>query len=260
MKNKLRQIAAIARVSVLELYRRKDIYVAVILLMAVMVPLASVNVFGVEGIENYLSEITLLLIWLFSTLITVMTTARQIPSEIESRTVYPLLAKPVTRSTFVWGKYMGALAASCGTITIFYACFAIMAAIFSEGVVNTVFIQAFFFHLAFTALLSAFTMLGSVIMTKPANVTCSLLLAFFMVLFGKGLHSMLQATAWPLKGVVAFLHAFAPHFEFYDLRGLVTHNWPPLSVGVFCFALVYAVVYGVLVIAVTVKVLKRKRI
>ncbi len=43
----------------------------------------------------------------FGILIAVLGAAQMIQSEIENRTLYTLLAKPVQRSEFVWGKFLG---------------------------------------------------------------------------------------------------------------------------------------------------------
>src|SRR5499426_1343598 len=100
-------IRAVAGVTVKELCRRKDFYVLFVLTALITLVMGSVNIFNQEGIVRYLKEICLFLIWASSLVIAVTTTARQIPAEREQRTLFPLLAKPVTRSQVVCGKYLG---------------------------------------------------------------------------------------------------------------------------------------------------------
>src|SRR6266581_4858728 len=85
-------IQAIAGVVFKELYRRKDFYVLFILTALITISMGSVNFFGEANTARYLKEICLLLIWIASLIIAVTTTARQIPAERESRTIFPLLA------------------------------------------------------------------------------------------------------------------------------------------------------------------------
>jgi ABC-type Na+ efflux pump permease subunit len=88
---------AIGGVVIKELYRRKDFYVLLVLTAVITGLLGAVNFFNDPKIVRYLKEICLLLIWLSSLVICITTAARQIPAEKENRTIFPLLAKPVTR-------------------------------------------------------------------------------------------------------------------------------------------------------------------
>ena len=96
-----------------ELCRRKDIYVLFILTTVITLGFGAVNFFNDDQIVRYLKEICLALIWLSSIVIAVMTGARQIPDELERKTIFPLLAKPVTRADVILGKYLGSWLA-CG--------------------------------------------------------------------------------------------------------------------------------------------------
>ena len=80
-------VLAIAGVVVKELYRRKDFYVLFVLTSLITLVMGSVNFFNQENIIRYLKEICLFLIWVASLIISVTTTARQIPAERENR--YP---------------------------------------------------------------------------------------------------------------------------------------------------------------------------
>ena len=76
--------------------------------------MGSVTLFHDPKIVRYLKEICLLLIWISSLVIAITTAARQIPVERENRTIFPLLAKPVTRTQLLVGKFLGCWLA-CGS-------------------------------------------------------------------------------------------------------------------------------------------------
>jgi len=101
---------AIAGIVIKDLYRRKDFYVLFVLTALITVVMGSVNLFHDDHIVRYLKEMCLLLIWICSLVIAITTTARQIPMERESRTIFPLLAKPVTRTQVILGKFLGCTA------------------------------------------------------------------------------------------------------------------------------------------------------
>ena len=90
-------VLAIAGVVIKEMYRRKDFYVLFVLTALIILVMGSVTFFNQENIVRYLKEICLLLVWVSSLVIAITTTARQIPAERENRTLFPLLAKPLSR-------------------------------------------------------------------------------------------------------------------------------------------------------------------
>ena len=117
---------AIAGVVIKELYRRKDFYVLLVLTAVITSLLGMVNFFNDPRIVRYLKEICLLLIWISSLVICITTAARQIPAERESRTIFPLLAKPVTRWDVIFGKFLGCWIACAIALAVFYLFFAIV--------------------------------------------------------------------------------------------------------------------------------------
>ena len=119
-------VLAIAGVVVKELYRRKDFYVLLVLTAVITGLLGAVNFFNDPGIVRYLKEVCLLLIWISSLVICITTAARQIPAERESRTIFPLLAKPVTRWHVIAGKFAGCWFACGVALLVFYLFFAIV--------------------------------------------------------------------------------------------------------------------------------------
>src|SRR5205085_12652101 len=92
----------------------------------ITVTLGSVNFFGEEKIARYLKELCLLLIWIAGLIIAVTTTARQIPSERENRTIFPLLAKPVSRNHLLLGKFLGCWLACGLALLVLYVFFAVI--------------------------------------------------------------------------------------------------------------------------------------
>ena len=112
MKLVLRQVRSLVKLSFLELWRRNDVFALALFALALMVPLSMASPFGASGASRYLDEAALLLIWGFSIFIALGTGSRLFPPEFESRTIYPLLAKPISRGALLFGKYMGAVLAS----------------------------------------------------------------------------------------------------------------------------------------------------
>src|SRR3954465_2518468 len=119
-------VLALSSVVIKELYRRKDFYVLFVLTALLTLLLGSMKFFNDQHIVGYLKEISLLLIWISALVIAVGTAARQIPAERENRTIFPFLAKPVTRAQVILGKFLGCWLACGVALLVFYAFFAVV--------------------------------------------------------------------------------------------------------------------------------------
>ena len=258
MKTWLRQVRALAGLAVLELYRRKDLVVVGVLTLLILCPLALLTPFGVTGASRYLNELAMLLIWLFSTVIALGVSARLFPPEFEHRTLFPLLAKPVTRSTVVFGKYLGAATASLSCLAIFYLAYGLLTGLRQRTWFPVVLIQAFTLHIGYVLLVTALGLLGSMILTPSANLTIGGLVAAGMVVYGQRLPALAAGQPVPVRWILNAVHAVAPHLEFFDLRQRVVHAWPPVSWAVCLAVLAYALVYVVFCLAAAAARFRRK--
>src|ERR1043165_494594 len=118
---------AVAGGVIKELYRRKDFYVLFVLTALLTIGAGAVNFFHDEKIIRYVKDICLLLIWICSLVIAIVTTARQIPAERGARTIFPRLAKPVSRAQVIAGKFLGCWLATGIALLVFYFFFAVIA-------------------------------------------------------------------------------------------------------------------------------------
>ena len=119
-------ILALTSVVIKELYRRKDFYVLFVLTAVITLLMGSVSFFHDTKIVRYVKEIALLLIWASALVIAIATTARQIPAERDNRTIFPLLAKPVSRAQVIVGKFAGCWLACGLSLIVFYLFFAVV--------------------------------------------------------------------------------------------------------------------------------------
>jgi len=259
MSRCVRQLWALSVLSVLELYRRKDLIVVFVLASVILLPLAFFAPFGVSGAGRYMNEVALLLVWLFSAVIGLGVSARLFPPEFESRTVFPLLAKPVGRGTVLAGKYLGALAASLSALAVFYLAYGVLAGVRQGVWFGVVLWQAFLLHAGFIVVLTALGLLGSLVLTASANLTFCGLLTVGMLAFGQRLPALAQAQPAPGRWVLGVIQWVAPHLEFFDLRQRLVHDWPPVGWGVCLMVLAYGMAYAGVCLALAAWVLRRRR-
>ena len=107
MRRRLRRIGALVRLALLELWRRNDLFALLVLALALLVPLSLARPFGAAGATRFYDDAALLLVWGYSIFVSLGVGGRLFTSEFANRTVYPLLAKPVSRGELLAGKYLG---------------------------------------------------------------------------------------------------------------------------------------------------------
>ena len=259
MKLVLRQVKALVRLSFLELWRRNDVFALVLLGLALMVPLAMASPFGAAGASRYLDEMALLLIWAFSLFVALGAGQRLFPPEFESRTIYPLLAKPISRTRLLVGKYFGAVAASWSALAFFYVLFA-ASVLLRGGTFAAELPQAVALHFAFVALAVAVSLLGSLLVTASASLTLSALILVGMFFFGRRLPEYADGLNPALAWIVKSVYALAPHAEFFDMRQRLVHGWGAVDGLVFVAVLAYAACYVVALLSAAAIVLRRRRL
>ena len=89
--------------------RKKVIQVFLIIAVVIFVWAGTFNVFSLGVQVKFLKDISLFAISVIGMLITLTTTAGQLSNEIQTRTIYPLMAKPVSRFQILAGKFLGAI-------------------------------------------------------------------------------------------------------------------------------------------------------
>jgi len=255
MKNSL----AVAHVVLLEMIRRRDIYVLLFLSVLITLLLGSINLFGDERIARYLKEACLTLIWLSSVIIAVTSAARQIPAEKESLTIFPLLAKPISRWQVLFGKFLGCWAASALALAAFYLFFCIISGSREQYWPLTNYGQAYLLHVMFCGIVVAMALLGSVVFSAAvANATFVSIVVFGILAVGRHLNKVAGRLDEPAQSLVRGIYYAVPHLEFYDVRDLIIHNWEPVP----WFAVLrvggYAVTYVAVLFVVTALVFRRQ--
>lgn len=220
-------VFAIAGVVIKELYRRKDFYVLFVLSALITLGAGSVNFFKDLVMVRYVKDICLLLIWLATLVIAVMTAARQIPAEKENRTIFPLLAKPVSRWHVVLGKFLGCWLATGVAVLLFYLFFVLVTAGKDHGWHLLVYLKAAGLHWCMLGVVIAMTLLGSVIFAAPSsNATICLVVVLGVLFVGEHLNKIAMKQSEPLRSVTCSIYYAIPHFEIFDVRNLVVNNRP----------------------------------
>lgn len=254
------RIFAVAGVVIKELYRRKDFYVLFILTILITLLMASINFFQDVQVVRFVKEICLMLIWVAALVIAVTTTARQMPSERENRTIFPLLAKPIARWQVLVGKFVGCWVASGIALVVFYVFFAVVSASHEHALPLAAYIQALWLHWQMLGITIALTLLGSVVLSLAANVTIMFIVVIGILLVGGHLHMVASRMSEPSASFLSMLYFLIPHLELFDMRELIIHDWTiPASMWLEAFlATIYGLCYMAFFLIAACLVFRRK--
>ena len=240
-------IIALSVIVIKELYRRKDFYVLFVLTAIITLLMGAVHFFNDPNIIRYLQQICLLLIWISALIIAITTAARQIPAERESRTIFPLLAKPVTRGQVVIGKFLGCWLAVGMCLLVFYVFFAVVSGARHGSWPVLSYFQAFWLQWAMLAVVIALALFGSIVFSAvSANATICFFIVMGILLLGGHLNQVALKQAEPTRTITYIVYFIIPHLEWFDVRDLITYEWPLVPWIDCLLATLYAAFYAAL--------------
>jgi ABC-type transport system involved in multi-copper enzyme maturation permease subunit len=255
-------IVAIGNTLIKELLRRKEVFLMLFLALAILIGAASLSFFNVDGIEKYLREISMNITMLFTVLITIGLTARQIPLEIERKTLYPILTKPCSRWQFLLGKYFGVIAAAIISLIFFHA--SCLLVFFFKGIKpGFVYVEAVILQICGLGLLAAMALFLSTILSSPAAVVgIGLLAYFFFKWFGANIELLIDRSSGALGTIVPLIYTIIPHFEFFDLSQKVIFSsmYAPVGILDMLFFVGYAMVYSTFFLSVSWLIFRKKQL
>ncbi len=254
-------VLAIAGVAIKELYRRKDFYVLFVLSALITIAAGSVNFFKDLVMIRYVKDICLLLIWFSTIIIAVITAARQIPAEKESRTIFPLLAKPVSRGQVIAGKFLGCWLAVGIAVLVFYVFFILVTATKGGDWQLVAYAKSIGLLWLMLGVVIAMTLLGSVVFAAVSSNATICLVAIIGILFlGEHLNKIAQRQSEPMKSITYTVYYLIPHLEIADVRNLLVNNKPMPSFKACGLAAVYQGAYATMFLYFTWLIFRRQRL
>ncbi|MCK4994272.1 MAG: ABC transporter permease subunit [Candidatus Omnitrophica bacterium] len=250
----MKTILIIANNVAREIFRKKDFYVLVALLIALMCYLVNITFFDIGRMHRFLIEVGLSMVFLFSIILSIPFAAKLMIDESKNKTIYPLLAKPIHRFHVILGKFLGSLYASIGCFTILFTLFSAFS-LYKQGLSSlTMYMQVYSCGALMLIMLNALVICLSIFCTYSTSVTLGFAIFFLMSWFSASLRSSFENI--PFLGTV--IYYLLPHFEFFDLRHRLIHNWELLPVSIFAFLIIYCCIYTGLLLLASYEIFKKK--
>ncbi len=237
-------IAALTVVVLKEIYRRKDFYVLFVFTVLITLCMAAAVLFHDEKITGALKEISFLLIWISGLVIAVGTAARQLPAERDNRTLFPLLAKPVSRGQIITGKFLGCWLACGFALLLFYLFLGVVIASLDHQLALGSYLEALWLQWIFLAIVVGAVLWGSLVFpAQSANATFCIVAVVGLMLLCRQLGPLAISRPEPARTVIYALYFLVPHFEWFNLKDYVIANARGAGLGYCLLVTAYAAAY-----------------
>jgi ABC-type transport system involved in multi-copper enzyme maturation permease subunit len=241
---KIRVWTSLARGVILESVRRKDLWVVAILGFLILISSSALGFFGMNGLQAFVKDLAGTVLGVFSAIIGILTSARMLPEEFKNRTLYPLLARPISRFDLIMGKWLGAVCVTVLSFLILCSLTALALLLFHVQF-EAIMAQYVVGKILGLAVLCAVTLALSLYMTPSAAATISFVLAFGTSVISRGFAMAYDASGAGMRGVFEGINAILPHYSLFDFGSRAANlNWGPVPTWVIGALAIYAIIYS----------------
>lgn len=196
-------------------------------------------------------------IYIFGSIITIFLGASIIYKEIERRTLYFVLSKPVSRLNVVLGKFLG-LFAAVTLVTVVMTVVYLGVVFWNGGGFDRQGLLAIFFQIMEMGIFTALLVFFSTISTPLTSA-----IAAAMILFGGHSMSSVLRTAsgigGPFFGFIQVVYYVFPNLEKFNIRNIVVHNIQVPTASIL-FSVLYAALYTAILLYLANYFLKKKEL
>jgi len=235
----MRKVLGIARYTFTEIFRNKVYYVLVLFAFVLVGAALLLGALGGEQKNRMIIDFGLVSIEAFTLLVAVFAAVTLVLEEMESKTLYLVLSRPVARYEFVLGRYLGLLLLL--TATFLFMASSHMALLHVEHIsIDSGYALSLLYSWEKIVLITAIGMAFSLFATSTVSAVAFTFFFWIMGHFSSEIHFLAQKTSKPL--LTALFNAFyylAPNFQVMNLRDLPSASlagsgwlWPAAGYGI----------------------------
>lgn len=250
---------AIAKLTILETIRRKEFYVVLILIAALAVWMQAMNLSS-SGAGRFAKDIVMQVAWLASFALAAPLAVRQISSDVEQKTVYVLVSRPIHRRDYVFGRALGASAASVICFTGLFLMLLLMLMVKGSGTLTDAALwQAYALQVVALMVLCSTAVFFSTFASPGGAVTFSMMILILTRYGGPAMIKQIENSQAGIGRQTAWWgYMMLPHYDFFNIGQRVVHGWGALPTVVFAQLVVYGILYSVAMTALASSVFRKR--
>jgi Cu-processing system permease protein len=255
----MRSIWVIAKMSLLENSRKQVFHVLCLLMLAVIAGSTLLSVFT-EGVKlKILKDLCMTCILFSGAVLSIALGSTGVPSDVENRTIYPIIARPITRCCYIAGKFLGTLLTVAMGVSALAGVFGLLIYLY-QGSFDWFMPTAVLFALLEAGVVTADATALSIV----ASPAVTAILAFMIYLFGTikigYFGELLERTTGSIASIAGSLvYHLLPNLECFNLKtALVHHDTVPGSY--LAQVALYGACYAVFVLGVAAICFSRREV
>lgn len=255
----MKSVFIIAKMSILENFRKHIFHVLCLLMLAVIAGSTMLSIYT-EGVKiKMLKDLCMTTILFGGALLSITLSASGIPQDVETRTIYPIIARPITRFQYLLGKYLGTVITSSIGILGMAAIFGALI-YFNQKSIDSFLILAVIFTIFEAALLAAITTTISTFSSPPIASISAFLIYIIGSIKISYLFGLIANNTNPIsKFFGRVIYHILPNIECFNLKTALIHNEAVPTTYLLQVAF-YGLLYSTAIFTFAVISLKRKEI
>lgn len=242
------RIWAVAMNTYREAIRDKVLYVLLFFASVIILGSKALGWVSIGQDNKIVMDISLASVSVFGALIAIFVGTNLVYKEIDKRTIYTILCRPMQRYEFVLGKYIG-LALLIGVVTMIMATVTAVYLVSLGGGVTATFFQAVF--LIYIKLLIVTAL--SVLMSTLTSPILGALIVFSCYIFGHATGILVDLPGHfegsTMASVLQGVYYVVPNLSNFDI-GAEAANGVAVAPGYFLWSTIYGLVYTSLLLGI----------
>lgn len=237
-------------------YLRRKIFVLTLLMMFIVAGTGLLsNPFTVGTHARLMRDLALLFIQLFLIFFGSALGSTALGNEIERKTLYTFLAKPISRAQYLWGKFL-AIGLLILLNSLILGIELILVLKISTGELSGMVLAACLLTALEAMVVTSFCIFFSTFMTVAVTFA-SVILLYVTGSLSHVYITTLTADNHVMQWGLVHLKSMIPYFDYFSIRSAVVHNHP-VSLLYLSMAIVYGALYIVAVMLLADAVFSRK--
>ncbi|MEO0112305.1 MAG: ABC transporter permease subunit [candidate division WOR-3 bacterium] len=203
-----------------------------------------------------IKDLSLSSINFISVLIAILIGGRLIYKEIEKRTIYLVLSRPIRRGEFILGKYLGQMLLLFFVVGILTIAFGVVLLLTDVKTNYSILLP----NLLLLFQLSIITSLAIFFSTFATPLTASIFtfILYFVGHLTRDLKTLAQISKSTVVKIIAnFLYYLLPNLSNFDIKGKVVHEIP-LSFSHICLPIIYGLLWTIALLYFSFLIFERK--
>jgi ABC-type transport system involved in multi-copper enzyme maturation permease subunit len=250
------RLLAVAVNTFRETVRERVLYNLIVFAIVMILSSLLLGELSIRQEERIIKDVGLAAMDFFGTLIALFMGVGLVSKEIDRRSLYPLLAKPLSRAEFFLGKFAGLGLTLAVNVAVMAVGMALALLLAGQGPGGLLMVKGVFAIYLGLLLVVALALLFSTL-TSSAMATVATVAVVLAGRYSDVVRNMRQVVPGAPGWLVSAAYYVIPNFRNFDFKGQVAYG-DPVPVGALAWVTLYAAVYITFLLGLGLRAFQRR--